>query len=400
MKTNQILIRYGELSTKGKNRSSFVGRLRDNIHHTFSDLGKLKIKAERDRMFIYSDSEEDMEQVIARLPKVFGIQSFSPVTETELSLEAMQEAARILVGKMDKEGKSFKVTVRRANKDFELQKPEILHGIGSHVLRAFPELSVQMKNPDIDLKVEIREKSAYMTAEVISGAGGLPIGAGGKALLMLSGGLDSPVAGYHMLKRGVRLELIHFFSPPFTNERAKEKVFDLAQKLSEFGSSVNLHIIPFTKLQQEVHKQVPDNITMTSTRRMMMRVADGVLQATDCKAIITGESLGQVASQTLESLYAINAVTTTPVLRPLIATDKLEIIDTAMKIGTHDISIRPYEDCCTIFTPANPKTKPKLEKVEYYEEFVSFEELIQEAVDEREIIKFPRPKETEFDDLL
>lgn len=400
MKTNQILVRYGELSTKGKNRSSFIGRLRDNIHHTFSDLGKLQIKAERDRMFINSDSEEDMEKVIARLPKVFGIQSFSPVTETELSLEAMQTAAVALVGKMELQRKSFKVSVRRANKDFELQKPEILHGIGSHVLRAYPELSVQMKNPDIELKVEIRDKAAYMTAEVIKGAGGLPIGAGGKALLMLSGGLDSPVAGYHMLKRGVRLELIHFFSPPFTNERAKEKVLDLADKLSEFGSSVNLHIIPFTKLQQEVHKQVPDNITMTSTRRMMMRVADKVLEATDSKAIITGESLGQVASQTLESLYAINAVTNTPVLRPLISSDKLEIIETAMQIGTHDISIRPYEDCCTIFTPANPKTKPKLDKVEYYEGFVAFEELIQEAVDEREIIKFPRPKKDEFEDIL
>lgn len=400
MKTNQILVRYGELSTKGKNRSSFIGRLRDNIRHTFSDLGKLQIQAERDRMFINSGSEEDMQQVIERLPRVFGIQSFSPVTETALSLQAMQEAAVVLIGKMDTAGKSFKVSVRRANKEFELQKPEILHGIGSSVLRAYPDLTVQMKNPEIELKVEIREKAAYMTSEVISGAGGLPIGAGGKALLMLSGGLDSPVAGYHMLKRGVRLELIHFFSPPFTNDRAKEKVFDLAQKLSEFGSSVNLHIIPFTKLQQEVHKQVPDNITMTSTRRMMMRVADKLLEETGCKAIITGESLGQVASQTLESLYAINAVTSTPVLRPLISTDKLEIIDTAMKIGTHDISIRPYEDCCTIFTPANPKTKPKLDKVEYYEEFVSFDELIQEAVDNREIIKFPKPKKSEFEDLL
>lgn len=272
--------------------------------------------------------------------------------------------------------------------------------LSSHVLRAFPDLKVQMKDPEIDLKVEVREEAVYMMAEVIQGAGGLPVGAGGKALLMLSGGLDSPVAGYHMLKRGVRLELIHFFSPPFTNDRAKEKVFDLAEKLSQFGSSVNLHIIPFTKLQQEVHKQVPDNITMTSTRRMMMRVADLVLNETNCRAIITGESLGQVASQTLESLQAINAVTNTPVLRPLIAADKLEIIETAQKIGTYDISIRPFEDCCTIFTPANPKTKPKLEKVEYYENFVSFDELIQEAVTEREIIKFPRVKVNQFEDLL
>lgn len=400
MKTNQILVRYGELSTKGKNRSSFIGRLRDNVRQTFSDLKSIRVKAERDRMFITSDDESEMEQVIARLPKVFGIQSFSPVTETELSLEAMQTAAEAIISKLDRTDKSFKVTVKRANKSFPLEKPEILQGIGSHVLRNFPDLSVKMKDPDIDLKVEIREKAAYMMAEVIPGAGGLPVGAGGKALLMLSGGIDSPVAGYHMLKRGVRLELIHFFSPPFTNDRAKEKVFDLAEKLSQFGSSVKLHVIPFTKLQQEVHKQVPDNITMTSTRRMMMKVADQVLEDTNCKAIITGESLGQVASQTLESLHAINAVTNTPVLRPLIALDKLDIIEMAQQIDTYDISIRPFEDCCTIFTPANPKTKPKLEKVEYYEDFLSFDALIEEAVNEREIIKFPRPKKREFEDLL
>lgn len=400
MKTKQVLVRYGELSTKGRNRNSFIGRLRDNIRQTFSDLENLHIKSERDRMFLTVENDEDMEQVINRLPNVFGIQSFSPVTESELDIEEMKKAAMSIVERMDTDGKSFKVSVKRANKNFPHQKPEIMHEVGSHVLRNFPGLSVQMKHPDIELKIEIREKAAYMMAEVIDGAAGLPIGAGGKALLMLSGGIDSPVAGYHMLKRGVRLELIHFFSPPFTNERAKEKVFDLAEKLSQFGSSVKLHVIPFTKLQQEVHKQVPDNITMTSTRRMMLRIADQVVKETNSKAIITGESLGQVASQTLESLSAINAVTNTPILRPLIASDKLEIIGTAQEIGTYDISIRPYEDCCTIFTPANPKTKPKLDKVEYYENFVSFEEMIQEAVDQREVITFPRVRENKFEDLL
>lgn len=400
MRTNQILVRYGELSTKGKNRSSFIGRLRDNIRQMFSDLGSIKVKAERDRMFIFTDSDDDMQQILERLPKVFGIQSFSPVTETALSIEAMQEAAIAVVNKLDRESKTFKVTVNRANKDFPHEKMEIMQAIGSSVLRTFPELKVQMKKPDIELKVDIRENGVFLMAEVIQGAGGLPVGAGGKALLMLSGGIDSPVAGYQMLKRGVRLELIHFFSPPFTNGRAKEKVYDLAEKLSHFGSSVNLHVIPFTELQQEVHKQVPDNITMTSTRRMMMKVADLVLAETNSLAIVTGESLGQVASQTLESLNAINAVTNSPVLRPLIAADKLEIIETAQKIGTYDISIRPFEDCCTIFTPANPKTKPKLEKVEYYENFVSFDPLIQQAVENREIIKFPRKKEKKFQDLL
>ena len=400
MKTNQVLVRYGELSTKGKNRNSFIGRLRDNIRHTFPDLNGLHIKAERDRMFLSSEDEEVMEEVIARLPKVFGIQSFSPVAESELTMEAMKETAMSIIGKMDTLDKSFKVSVKRPNKSFPFEKPAIMQEVASHVLRNFPDLKVQMKNPEIELKVEIREKAAYMMAEVVQGAGGLPVGAGGKAILMLSGGIDSPVAAYEMMKRGVRLELVHFSSPPFTNERSKEKVFDLAEQLTQFGSSLNLHIIPFTKLQQEVHKQVPDNITMTSTRRMMLKVADLVLNETNSKAIITGESLGQVASQTLESLHAINAVTNTPVLRPLIAMDKLDIIDTAQRIGTYDISIRPFEDCCTVFNPANPKTKPKLEKVEYYENFLSFDELIQEAVDGREIIKFPRVKETVFENLL
>ncbi|HSI67866.1 MAG TPA: tRNA uracil 4-sulfurtransferase ThiI [Planococcus sp. (in: firmicutes)] len=400
MKTNQVLVRYGELSTKGKNRNSFIGRLRDNIRHTFSDLDGLHIKAERDRMFLSSEDEAVMEAVIGKLPKVFGIQSFSPVSECELTLDAMKETAMSIIGKMDTADKTFKVSVKRPNKAFPHEKPEIMSEVASQVLRNFPDLKVQMKNPDIELKVEIREKAAYMMADVIQGAGGLPVGAGGKALLMLSGGIDSPVAAYEMMKRGVRLELVHFFSPPFTNDRSKEKVFDLAEQLTHFGSSLNLHIIPFTKLQQEVHKQVPDNITMTSTRRMMLKVADLVLEETNSKAIITGESLGQVASQTLESLQAINAVTHTPVLRPLIAMDKLDIIDTAQRIGTYDISIRPFEDCCTVFTPANPKTKPKLEKVEYYENFLSFDELIQEAVDGREIIKFPRAKKSVFEDLL
>ncbi len=400
MKTNQILVRYGELSTKGKNRSSFIGRLRDNVRQTFSDLQGVRVKAERDRMFIYSDSEAEIEQVLTRLQKVFGIQSYSPVTQCELNLEAMQEAAMTVMEKTSNAGKSFKVSVKRPYKAFPHEKPEIVQTIGSHVLRNFPGLTVQMKNPEIELKIEVRAEGVFMMAETIAGAGGLPVGASGKALLLLSGGIDSPVAGYHMLKRGVRLELIHFFSPPYTNERAKQKVFDLAEKLSQFGSSIRLHVIPFTALQQEVHKQVPDNITMTSTRRMMMRLADQVREETGCQAIITGESLGQVASQTLESLAAINAVTNTPVLRPLIAVDKLDIIETAQQIDTYDISIRPYEDCCTIFTSANPKTKPKLEKVEYYEKFVSFDGLIQDAVENREIIKFPRPKKAAFDDLL
>ncbi len=400
MEWKELLIRYGELSTKGRNRNAFTGRLRDNIRYAFADLPKFQIVTERDRMFIRPNDQYTMDQLIERLPRIFGIQSFSPVASCSLDLEDIKHTAIKVVESLERTDKTFKVTVKRSYKPFEMETNELQKFVGSHVLRTFPEIKVQMKKPDIDLHVEVRRDAVYMMAQVIQGAGGLPIGSNGKSLLMLSGGIDSPVAGYQMLKRGVRLDAIHFYSPPYTSELSKEKVMDLAEKLSRFGASVKLHIIPFTAIQQEIQKQIPENVSMTTTRRMMMRIADLVREDTNALAIVTGESLGQVASQTLESLTAINAVTTTPVLRPLIAYDKLDIIDIAQEIDTYDISIRPYEDCCTIFTPASPKTKPKLEKVEFYESFKTFDEMITQAVTEREIIMFPKKKQDKFSDLL
>ena len=400
MEWKELLIRYGELSTKGRNRSSFTGRLRDNIRYAFADLPKFQITTERDRMFIRPNEKETMDQLIERLPKIFGIQSFSPVASCSLDLEDIKQTAVKVVESLDRTDKTFKVTVKRSYKPFEMETNELQQFVGSHVLRNFPEIRVQMKKPDIDLVVEVRRDAVYMMAQVIPGAGGLPIGSNGKSILMLSGGIDSPVAGYQMLKRGVRLDAIHFYSPPYTSELSKEKVMDLADKLSRFGASVKLHIIPFTAIQQEIQKQIPSNVSMTTTRRMMLRIADLVREETGALAIITGESLGQVASQTLESLTAINAVSTTPVLRPLIAFDKLDIIKIAQEIDTYEVSIRPYEDCCTIFTPASPKTKPKLEKVEFYESFKSFDDLIGEAVSEREIMMFPKKKQDKFSGLL
>jgi len=400
MNWKEILIRYGELSTKGRNRNAFTGRLRDNIRYTFADLPKLEIITERDRMFIRPKEDDTMAQLIERLPQVFGIQSFSPVASCSLDLDDIKDTALQVVQSLNREGKTFKVTVKRSYKPFPLETNELQQLVGAHVLRAFPEIQVQMKKPDIELRVEIRKDAAYMTAEVIPGAGGLPIGSNGKSLLMLSGGIDSPVAGYQMLKRGVRLDAIHFYSPPYTSELSKEKVMDLAEKLSRFGASVKLHIIPFTEIQEHIQKQIPENVSMTTTRRMMMRIADLVREETDALAIITGESLGQVASQTLESLTAINAVTNTPILRPLIAFDKLDIIKIAQDIDTYEVSIRPYEDCCTIFTPASPKTKPQLDKVEYYESFKSFDQMIKDSVENREICVFPIKKNNKFSDLL
>lgn len=402
MEWNEILIRYGELSLKGRNRNVFVRKLKNNIKDAMRDLQSVRLKAERDRMFLVADDEEDMKKAIERLPHIFGIQSFSPVAKCEADLDAIKKKAIDVIGSGETTGRTFKVEIKRADKTFPYVTGELQQEIGGHVLSQFPELVVQMKKPDILLLVDIRKDGAFLTSKVFKGAGGMPVGSNGHSLLMLSGGIDSPVAGYLLMKRGVSIDAIHFASPPYTSELAKRKVTDLTEQLSSFGASVRLHIIPFTELQQAIVKQVPDNLSMTTTRRMMLQIADKVREEIGALAIITGESLGQVASQTLDSLTAINEVTATPILRPLIAMDKLEIIDISQKIGTYDISIRPYEDCCTIFTPSNPKTKPKIEKVQHFESFFDFQPLIDEAVRNRTTIEAfeQRQADADFSDLL
>lgn len=400
MKWNELLIRFGELSLKGRNRSFFVRKLRKNIELALVDLDSVVIKSERDRMFLFAEDKDDMDEAIKRLPHVFGIQSFSPVAKCEANIEDIYKKAIEVVGSEETKGKTFKVEIRRKDKDFPYVTHELQQMIGSQVLRNFPGLTVNLDNPDIYLLVEVRSEGAFLTSKVYQGAKGMPVGSNGKTLLMLSGGIDSPVAGYLMMKRGVAIDAIHFESPPFTSELAKQKVIDISEKLSTFGTEIRLHVIPFTELQQIIVNKIPENVSMTTTRRIMMRIADKVRLETGALAIVTGESLGQVASQTLESLTVINEVTSTPILRPLISTDKLEIIDIAQKIGTYDISIRPYEDCCTIFTPSKPKTKPKLSKVSHYESFTDFDQLIDDAVKNRVIYEIPCKEEENFDDLL
>jgi thiamine biosynthesis protein ThiI len=400
MKWEKILVRYGELSTKGKNRKQFISHLRNNIRFSFVDLPNIKIQAERDRMFLTSSDDSEIHALIERLPKIFGIQSFSPVASCSKDLDDIQATALKIMDSLESQDKTFRVTVKRTDKFFPLDTYELQSVVASNVLRQNPTLKVQMKKPEIDLRIEVLNDAVYMMAQVIPGAGGMPLGSNGRSLLMLSGGIDSPVAGYMLLKRGVRLDAIHFHSPPFTSERSKEKVMDLANQLSHFGATVRLHVIPFTDIQQSIQAQIPENVSMTTTRRLMMKIADLVRAEIGALGIITGESLGQVASQTLESLTAINAVTSTPIFRPLISMDKLDIIDIAREIGTYETSILPYEDCCTIFTPSCPKTKPKLEKVEYYESFKDFDELITEAVQNREVLSFPMRKSNEFSSLL
>ncbi|KGR76759.1 tRNA uracil 4-sulfurtransferase ThiI [Ureibacillus sinduriensis] len=398
----EILIRYGELSTKGRNKKDFINRLRANIRHTFSDIAPLEIVSERDRMHIKLENEEQYEVLMNKLPTVFGIQSFSPVAVSSKNLDDMKKLSLIIMEQFKDQQLTFKVEVRRSDKKFPMESHEIQREIGGHVLRNNPNITVQVKKPDVELRIEVRQDAIYMMAQIIQGAGGMPVGSNGKSLLMLSGGIDSPVAGYLLMKRGVRLEAIHFFSPPYTSDNSLEKVKVLANELTKFGANIRLHVIPFTEIQVLIKDRVPSNTIMTTTRRMMMRIADQVRSEIGAMGIVTGESLGQVASQTLESLTAINDVTNTPILRPLIAFDKLEIINIAEQIGTYETSIQPFEDCCTIFTPANPKTKPKVEKVTYYESFTEFDELIDRAVRNREVYKFPEENKVKdkFEGLL
>ena len=401
MKYDHILIRFGEMSTKGKNRKRFVYRLKRNIEKKLREFPKAEIEQTRDRLYIRLN-DEPHEQIIEKLKDVFGIQSFSLAMRAESEIEKIKETALAAIKELPYEGKTFKVSAKRADKQFPTGSNELNYEIGSHVLRNTEGLTVNVHEPDINLRVEVRREGTDITCKDIQGAGGLPVGTSGKAMLMLSGGIDSPVAGYLAMKRGLEIEAVHFFSPPFTSERAKQKVIDLVKKLTKYTGKIKLHIVPFTQIQQTIQKQVPDGYSLISTRRMMLKITDALRQKHNGLAIITGESLGQVASQTLESMATINDVTTTPILRPLVAMDKTEIIEIAKKIDTLDISIRPYEDCCTIFTPIAPKTRPKKEKARHYESFVDFESLINEAVLNTETLEIDETFESisEFEKLF
>lgn len=385
MNYDRILIRFGELSTKGRNRKAFIYKLRRNIKRVLRDFEQIKIEVNRERMFILLNGENGFE-IVELLKSVFGIQSFSPAIKTDKEIENMKDAALDLFKKIYQEGNTFKITTKRSDKRYFLDTNGVNQIFGAHLLKNIPGLKVDVKNPDINLQIEIRDEAVYFSCENILGAGGLPVGSGGKGMLMLSGGIDSPVAGFLSMKRGVEIEAVHFYSPPFTSERSKQKVIDLTAKLANISGAVKLHIVPFTDIQQLIQKQIPENYSMTTTRRLMLQITDEIRRKNEGLAIITGESLGQVASQTLESMYAINDVTSTPILRPLITMDKSEIIDISRIIDTFDISNRPYEDCCTVFVPSSPKTKPKKEKVQHFESYIDFEPLITKAVENTEVI--------------
>ena len=379
MQYSEIMVRYGELSTKGKNRMRFINKLKQNMKHVLSIYPDVTVQADRDRAHVYLNGT-DYQPVAESLKQIFGIQAFSPSYKVEKTVPAIKKAVQVLMTSIYQDGMTFKITGKRSDHTFELDSRELNQVMGNAVFDVLPQIKAQMKQPDVNLKIEIRDEAAYLSYENIKGAGGLPVGTAGRGMLMLSGGIDSPVAGYLALKRGVDIEAVHFASPPYTSPGALKKAQDLTRKLTKFGGNIQFIEVPFTEIQEEIKEKAPEAYLMTLTRRFMMRITDRIREERRGLVIINGESLGQVASQTLESMQAINAVTTTPVIRPVVTMDKLEIIDIAQKIDTFDISIQPFEDCCTIFAPDRPKTNPKIKNVEQYEARLDVEGLVERAV--------------------
>lgn len=379
MQCSEIMIRYGELSTKKKNRMRFINKLKNNMEHVLSIYPDVSVKTDRDRGHVYLNGT-DYHEVAESLKEIFGIQAFSPSFKVEKNVDTLVKAVQEIMTSVYKDGMTFKITAKRSDHSFELDSRALNHTLGDAVFSVLPNIKAQMKQPDINLKVEIRDEAAYISYEDIRGAGGLPVGTSGKGMLMLSGGIDSPVAGYLALKRGVDIEAVHFASPPYTSPGALKKAHDLTRKLTKFGGNIQFIEVPFTEIQEEIKAKAPEAYLMTLTRRFMMRITDRIREDRNGLVIINGESLGQVASQTLESMQAINAVTATPIIRPVVTMDKLEIIDIAQKIDTFDISIQPFEDCCTIFAPDRPKTNPKIKNTEQYEKRMDVEGLVERAV--------------------
>ena len=379
MKT-RILIRYGELSTKGRNKKMFTQKLASNIKKALVDFPQVKVIPDYD--FMYLDLHEAPEEaVIEKVKPIFGIQSISPVYIVEKDMEVAKKVVLDLLSQEDLEGKTFKIMTRRSDHTFEMDTNQINLFLGDAVLEAFPDIKVQLKQPDITVRIDVRREHLMVSLKTIQGAGGLPVGTSGRVMLMLSGGIDSPVAGYLAMKRGMEIQCVHFASPPYTSPQALEKTKLLAAKIARFGGSIQFLTVPFSRIQEEIKKSVPEAYLMTIMRRFMLRITDELRKNAKALAIANGESVGQVASQTLESMVAINDVTNTPIIRPVATMDKLDIIKVAEEIDTFELSIQPFEDCCTVFAPPSPKTKPKLEKARQYEARLDVEGLIKEAVE-------------------
>lgn len=378
---DHIMIRFGELSTKGKNKSTFIHLLFNNVKHALKDFDNITFIEKYDHIYIGLNGSS-YEPLVERLQDISGIQAMSLVYKCVNDIEVIKSSSLELI--KQESGKTFKVKCKRGDKKFPIVSDDVIRHVAPVILKN-TELKVDVHHPDILLNIDIREEGTYIFCKSFDGAGGYPLGIAGKSMHMLSGGIDSPVAAYLLMKRGVKIECIHFASPPYTQEGVIFKLEDLLKKLNRYQPSVRLNIVPFTKIQEAIYDHVPESYCITMMRRMMFRLATKLSLRRNCPVISSGESVGQVASQTLDSMHVINEVTNVPVIRPCAALDKLEIIKIAKKIDTFDISIRPYEDCCTIFTPKAPKTSPKLDEVRKFEEEFDYEPLLNEAIKNIEV---------------
>ena len=383
MNANQelILIKNGELALKGLNRHTFEAVLCKNLRRNLRHVGDFSIEKSQSTIYVFPNTDnEDLDAACDRIAKTFGIAAFSRAKRVEKDLDAICRAcAEYFKDTLDL-ASTFKVEAKRADKSFAHPSPEICATVGEYLLGAFSHLNVDVHNPDVTVVVEIRDFGAFVHALQLPGAGGMPVGTGGKCGLLLSGGIDSPVAAYMMAKRGITLCGIHFASPPYTSERAEQKVVNLLQKLLPYTGHAELYVVPFTHIQEEIRDHCPEDLFTLVMRRFMMRCATRLAKEQDCEALITGESVGQVASQTIPAMACTEAVTDLPVFRPCIGLDKEEIVAISRKIGTFEISIEPYEDCCTVFTPRHPRTRPKLSMLEEAEQALDVDALVEEAV--------------------
>ncbi len=376
-----ILIKNGELALKGLNRSTFEDILIKNIRKRIKPLGEFEYRKEQSTVAVVPmDNYIDMDEVSDRISRVFGIAAYSRALQVEKDMDVILNNAPEYLAEQLKNAKTFKVEGKRSDKKFPLKSPEISAEVGGAILSRFPHLRVDVKNPDILVTIEIREKFAFIRGNQTKGAGGMPTGTAGKSSILISGGIDSPVAAYMMAKRGLVLNAIHFASPPYTSPQSEEKVHNLLRQVSRYSGNITLFTVGFTEIQEEIRDKCPEDLFTLIMRRFMMRISQRIAEKEESKALITGESLGQVASQTLNALACTDAVVGMPVFRPLIGLDKDEIIKVSRKIDTFDISIEPYEDCCTVFTPKHPKTKPQISVIENAEKALDVEALIDRAI--------------------
>lgn len=387
MKADIILLKYGEISLKGLNRPMFEKQLLANVAKALAPLGKFSIRKSQSTVYVEPLGDDiDMQAATERLSKVFGIVNICPAAKCQKTIEDIERTTLECLSQIDLNGKTFKVEAKREDKQFPLNSPQLCRHMGAVILKNTEGLSVDVHNPDILVQIEIR-KEAFIFTQKVSGAGGMPVGTAGRAALLLSGGIDSPVAGWMISKRGVVLDAVHFHSHPYTSDRAKEKVIDLAKIMTQYTGPIRLHVVPFTDIQLDIIDKCPKNYLTIIMRRLMMRIAEKIARESGAMALITGESIGQVASQTMESLVVTDNAVDMPVFRPCIGMDKEEIVTISKKIDTYETSILPYEDCCTIFVPKHPKTKPSIAEIQEAEKLLTDPEgMMEKAIQNREII--------------